>query len=82
MKTSSAKSYSTPYIETMAEDGLTPRDIVCELEEAFQANFLKPAPYIRLVARKPLTEIIHEVEEYGKKSISIASSILKGNKRG
>ena len=37
---------------------------------------------IRIRQDKPLPEIIKEVEDYGKKSISIASSILKGNKRG
>lgn len=35
----------------------------------------------RIRQEKSLTEIIKEVEDYGKKSISIASSILKGNKR-
>jgi mannose PTS system EIIA component len=31
--------------------------------------------------RLPLTELAAELEVYGKKSISLASSILKGNKR-
>lgn len=30
----------------------------------------------------PLADLTRTVEEFGKKSISIASSILKGNKRG
>ncbi|MDY6822404.1 MAG: PTS fructose transporter subunit IIA [Thermodesulfobacteriota bacterium] len=37
---------------------------------------------IRIRQDKALPDIIKEVEDYGKKSISIASSILKGNKRG
>lgn len=31
--------------------------------------------------KKDLTDIAKELEEYGKKSISLASGILKGNKR-
>jgi PTS system mannose-specific IIA component len=31
--------------------------------------------------RLPLSELAAELEVYGKKSISLASSILKGNKR-
>ncbi|MEW6079331.1 MAG: PTS fructose transporter subunit IIA [Thermodesulfobacteriota bacterium] len=36
---------------------------------------------IRARQDMPLTDLIREVEAFGKKSISIASSILKGNKR-
>ncbi len=36
---------------------------------------------LKIREEQPLADIITEVEEYGKKSISIASSILKGNKR-
>jgi PTS system mannose-specific IIA component len=32
--------------------------------------------------KKPLPELAVELEAYGKKSISLASGILKGNKRG
>ncbi|MFP4453868.1 MAG: PTS sugar transporter subunit IIA [Desulfobacterales bacterium] len=32
--------------------------------------------------QKPLSEMVKIIEEYGKKSISLASDILKGNKRG
>lgn len=31
---------------------------------------------------KSLSEMVKTIEEYGKKSISLASDILKGNKRG
>ena len=31
--------------------------------------------------KKDLADIVKELEEYGKKSISLASEILKGNKR-
>ncbi|MDY6832110.1 MAG: PTS sugar transporter subunit IIA [Thermodesulfobacteriota bacterium] len=37
---------------------------------------------IRIRQDMPLTDLILTVEAFGKKSISIASSILKGNKRG
>jgi PTS system mannose-specific IIA component len=33
-------------------------------------------------AKKPLTELVQDLEIYGKKSISLASGLLKGNKRG
>ena len=36
---------------------------------------------IRARQDMPLSDLIKEVEAFGKKSISIASSILKGNKR-
>jgi len=36
---------------------------------------------VRMRKKSELVDIIKEVEDYGKKSISIASSILKGNKR-
>ncbi|MDY6904570.1 MAG: PTS sugar transporter subunit IIA [Thermodesulfobacteriota bacterium] len=36
---------------------------------------------VRIRQEKSLSDIVKEVEDYGKKSISIASSILKGNKR-
>ncbi|MCF8111363.1 MAG: PTS sugar transporter subunit IIA [Desulfobacteraceae bacterium] len=32
--------------------------------------------------KKQLPEMVKTIEEYGKKSISLASDILKGNKRG
>ena len=37
---------------------------------------------IRIRQDMPLADLILTVEAFGKKSISIASSILKGNKRG
>ena len=37
---------------------------------------------IRIRQDMPLADLILQVEAFGKKSISIASSILKGNKRG
>lgn len=36
---------------------------------------------INLRKKMPLTEMVVKLEEQGKKSISLASSILKGNKR-
>lgn len=33
-------------------------------------------------AKKPLTALVQDLETYGKKSISLASALLKGNKRG
>jgi PTS system mannose-specific IIA component len=33
-------------------------------------------------AKKPLTALVQDLEIYGKKSISLASALLKGNKRG
>ena len=36
---------------------------------------------LKIRQEKPLAELAAEVEEYGKKSICIASGILKGNKR-
>lgn len=31
--------------------------------------------------KKPLEQLAHDLEEFGKKSISLASNILKGNKK-
>jgi mannose PTS system EIIA component len=33
-------------------------------------------------AKKPLNALVQDLEIYGKKSISLASALLKGNKRG
>jgi PTS system mannose-specific IIA component len=32
--------------------------------------------------KKPLDELVQDLELFGKKSISLASGLLKGNKRG
>lgn len=56
--TKSATTYPNAAIDALAENSVTPYDIVCELEEAFAANFIKPQPFIQLAPHVPLNEII------------------------
>jgi hypothetical protein len=58
--TKSVKTYPNANIESMAEAGLSlsPHEMVCALEEAFAANFLKPQPFIQLAPKVPLNELI------------------------
>jgi hypothetical protein len=54
----SVKTYPNAAIDALAENSVTPHDIVCQLEEAFARNFIKPAPFIQLAPRVPLNELI------------------------
>ena len=56
--TKSVTTYPNAAIDALAENSVTPYDIVCELEEAFAANFIKPQPFIQLAPHVPLNEII------------------------
>ena len=58
--TKSVKTYPNANIESMAEAGLSlsPHEMVCALEEAFAANFIKPQPFIQLAPHVPLNELI------------------------
>lgn len=61
-------------IENMAEVVLTPRDIVAEMEEAFQQNFLAPVPWTPLVRNhKPLSELIANDPVMGSMADEIAA---------
>jgi hypothetical protein len=56
--TKSVTAYPNAAIDALAENSVTPHDIVCQLEEAFARNFIKPAPFIQLAPRVPLNELI------------------------
>jgi len=58
--TKSVRTFPQANIESMAEAGLSlsPHEMVCALEEAFAANFIKPAPFIQLAPQVPLNELI------------------------
>jgi hypothetical protein len=56
--TKSVTTYPNAAIDALAENSVTPYDIVCELEEAFAANFIKPQPFIQLAPKVPLNELI------------------------
>jgi hypothetical protein len=56
--TKSVTTYPNAAIDALAENSVTPYDLVCELEEAFAANFIKPQPFIQLAPKVPLNELV------------------------
>lgn len=58
MTTKSVRTYPNAAIDALAENSVTPHDIVCQLEEAFARNFIKPQPLIQLLPHVPLDELV------------------------
>lgn len=72
--TTSVKTYSNAAVDALAENSVTPHDIVCQLEEAWQASFIKRAPLIPILMdplpRKQLNKLVVK-----SLSVSIAESL-------